>query len=168
MEVTQCGDFGTIGPVNFNAEAPANILSFSAMRRKSIRLEYDYNEDTFYVHCKRGTMTFPCNSHGLYVCYIPKNVIKGKAFISTVYENEMKYTKREVEAAKMASELKKKLGYASDADLALALSRGDIVNSDLTAKDVKRMTDIYGRSLGELKGKTKKSKPNVTDVSYIY
>lgn len=166
MEVTQCGDFGTIGPVNFNAEAPANILSFSAMRRKSIRLEYDYNEDTFYVHCKRGTMTFPCNSHGLYVCYIPKNVIKGKAFISTVYENEMKYTKREVEAAKKASELKKKLGYASDADLALALSRGDIVNSDLTAKDVKRMTDIYGRSLGELKGKTKKSKPNVTDVSY--
>ena len=67
-----------------------------------------------------------------------------------------------------ASELKKKLGYASDADLALALSRGGIVNSDLTAKDVKRMTDIYGRSLGELKGKTKKSKPNVTDVSYIY
>ena len=46
MEVAQCGDFGTIGQVYLFAEAPANILSFSEMRRKSIRLEYDYDEQT--------------------------------------------------------------------------------------------------------------------------
>mmetsp|Transcript_23739 Transcript_23739/g.33981 ORF Transcript_23739/g.33981 Transcript_23739/m.33981 type:complete len:444 (+) Transcript_23739:1024-2355(+) len=98
---------------------------------------------TFIVYGPRNTLFFPCKPDGLYVC------------------------DREVEAAKRVVELKRNAGYPSDADLSLALQRGDFAHTNLTPRDVKIMRDIYGPNLGDLKGKTKRGRPTTTDVEYV-
>jgi len=50
LQVTQCGDFGEFEEFNFSSKAPANIMSFSTMWKRNIKLEYDYETNTFYVY----------------------------------------------------------------------------------------------------------------------
>jgi hypothetical protein len=161
IRVTEGGEYGSAGLVHYSAEAPANILSFSALRRTGIRMQYDYDADEWLIEGRR-TARFKCSPDGLYVCS-PNESIN----VTTVSENEIRYSKREVAAAKKALQLKEAAGFPSNLDLAWALSRGDIINTEVTARDVRRMQDIYGPHLGDLKGKTKKSKPSVTDIEAI-
>ena len=55
---------------------------------------------------------------------------------------------------KAARELIKRMGYINPVDLIYQLNHGMIINSPVTPKDVVRSTVIYGKTLGELKGKT--------------
>ena len=57
-----------------------------------------------------------------------------------------------------------KLDEGRYAEFAWALA---IINTDVTAKDLKRMVDIYGPSLGDLKGKTKRDRPSITDIEPV-
>jgi len=164
INVTKGGDLPNIGLVHYSPEAPVNILSFSTLRRACIRLEYDYDNDTWLVQATVGKpVRFVRNDSGLYVYHLRFKSIH----MATVTDNEARYTKREVEGAKRARLLKESAGYPSNADLAWALARGDIINTDVTAKDLKRMVDIYGPSLGDLKGKTKRGRPSITDIEPV-
>eukprot|EP01037_Dinobryon_pediforme_P026878 gene26878-29552_t len=63
--------------------------------------------------------------------------------------------------ASQAVDFLSKLDEGRYAEFAWALA---IINTDVTAKDLKRMVDIYGPSLGDLKGKTKRDRPSITDI----
>ena len=170
ITVTRCGDFGSLGRVNYSPDSPANILSFSTIRKTNLELEYNYVMDTFIVYGPHSTLYFPCKPDGLYVCDLNEDIVQidNKSYMmETVTKNKMKYTRREVEAAERVAELKRNAGYPSDADLAMALQRGDFAHTDLTPRDVKIMRDIYGPNLGDLKGKTKRGRPTTTDVEYV-
>jgi hypothetical protein len=76
-----------------------------------------------------------------------------------VKDNIANYTKREVERAKLAREYQRKLGYSAG-QLVKLLNSGKIRNAEVTPHDVVRSINIWGKDLGQLKGKTtaKKSK----------
>ncbi len=108
----------------------------------------------FVFNAKHLSIVSNKRSHGSKVEQGSMPRRKSGSFVTTVEANEMKYTKREVESAKEARNLMIKLGYISSKDLIYLLSNGGIVNSNVTPKDVLRAIDIYGKTIGELKGKT--------------
>ena len=77
-----------------------------------------------------------------------------EVMVTTVDDRTKKYTKREVKAAESARELQKKFFYLGDSSLKLLLRKGKIKNTGVTAIDIERANDIWGPSLGGLKGRS--------------
>ena len=97
---------------------------------------------------------------GIFVGNFPDHHV----LVQTVQECEAKYTKRQVADAQEARALSKNLGFPSDADLAKLISSGALLNSKVTAQDVRRTQDIYGPDPAVLKGKTKHVTPGVVKL----
>ena len=74
--------------------------------------------------------------------------------LTSVRENESRFTKIEVKKARMARELTYRLGYISTKDLCEMIRKGMMINLSVTAQDVIHARIIYGPSIGDLKGKT--------------
>jgi hypothetical protein len=64
------------------------------------------------------------------------------------------YTRREVEQAKKAQEVLRRLGYPSPGALTELLQHGGMLNAPITSQDVQRALKIYGPGVAVLKGKT--------------
>ena len=79
---------------------------------------------------------------------------------STVSENLLKFTKREVKSAEAAQQLYNMLGKPSMKDYLSMLRHNHIKNCPVTVKDVERAIAIYGKDLGTIKGRTLSYKPN--------
>jgi len=77
--------------------------------------------------------------------------------VETVRENASKYTKREVQRAKLARKYVKRMGNIAPAQLIKLLKQGKIKNAEIDEHDVVRTLDIEGKDLGNLKGKTVRS-----------
>jgi hypothetical protein len=74
--------------------------------------------------------------------------------VRTVDDQLKKYTNREIAKAEAARELQRKFYFLGDSTLEDLLRRGKIRNTTVTALDVRRARDIWGISLGVLKGKS--------------
>jgi hypothetical protein len=74
--------------------------------------------------------------------------------ITTIADNEARYSEREVNKASDASQLQRRLANPPDAKLIKALTTGTIQKTTITPADVARVTDIYGPSIEALKGRT--------------
>jgi len=162
LEPKKIGDSKYFGPVIYEPKVPANILSLALVSDR-YEVTYDNNSASFSVHLPDRVLTF--NRQGnLYVA----NVKTGhRTLVSTVGHNEGKYTTREVQDAKKAMEMKKRLGYPSDKDLIEMLSTGTVINSPITRYDVTRCRDIYGTDLATLKGKTTTSTPSRVKIEAV-
>jgi hypothetical protein len=66
---------------------------------------------------------------------------------NTVAEVEMLYTRREVEQAKKAQEVLRRLGYPSPGALTELLQHGGMLNAPITSQDVQRALKIYEPSV---------------------
>jgi hypothetical protein len=95
---------------------------------------------------------------GLYVCNLREKITY--AFVTTTLENEQNFTKREVFKAREAKELSQRLAYPSSDDLG-------IINCPVTAHEVARAFQLYGPDIASLKGKTKRSKPEIAKIEYV-
>ena len=80
-------------------------------------------------------------------------LINWVASVETVLENELMYNKKEVERAKLAKILTRRMGYPSAYKLINMIERGVLNNCPVTAKDVIRALKIYGIDIFYLKGK---------------
>ena len=85
--------------------------------------------------------------------------------VQTVADNERLFTRREVHKARGAIELKRKLGFPSDRDLAELASTGK--NLDVTPQDVARAHRIYGLNPHVLRGKTKTPRSTPIKIEHI-
>ena len=146
------------GVVYFDPRATVNILSFRQAVDYFDRVQYDSGSDTFTVRVSQWSraMVFrPDHNTGLYI-HNPHtdDLAVVEVMVTTVDDRTKKYTKREVKAAESARELQKKFFYLGDSSLKLLLRKGKIKNTGVTAIDIERANDIWGPSLGGLKGRS--------------
>ena len=156
------GVFRNLGPVWYNPDSIANILSLADVR-KVCRVTLDTDlEPTMCVHRKDGSiMRFREHSTGLYVFDSADNhtnePVSAYTLVSTVANNKKMFTRREIEAADAARDLYRKIGRPSESDFLHILSTNLIRNCPVTVDDAKRATIIYGPDIASLKGKTTRS-----------
>ena len=82
------------------------------------------------------------------------------SLVSTVHNNEKKFTNRQMRAAKLALEIYNKIGRPSQQVFVQALENNIIRDSPILAADTKRALSIYGKDVANIRGKTKQSSPN--------
>ena len=80
-------------------------------------------------------------------------LLTGEAMVVTVEDKLRQYSRREIRRAETARELQRKFYFLGDGSLEELLRRGKIVNTEVTAMDVARAKDIWGPSIGGLKGR---------------
>ena len=155
LSTSTIGNFGGICKVHIHKDAIANILSFSQLRQLGHSIIYDEGEhpddDSFTILHQGGRIRFTHRADGLYVHDTRQ---AHTCLITTVAENEARYSKREVSQARDARQLQRRLANPPDAKLIKALTTGTIQNTPVTPADVVRATDIYGPSIEALKGRT--------------
>jgi hypothetical protein len=178
---TQMGTLEGFGPVWYNPESIANVLSLAQVRRlRRVTLDTAVSP-TFQVHSLDGTNTTDFVEHesGLYLHDASKtrntdkvnlNNHSSAAVISysclqTVANNKSNFTLRQVDAADAARTLYRLLGRPGYSRFIVALKENQILNCPVTVDDARRAELIYGRDVAFLKGKTTASaaKPHVDD-----
>jgi len=150
------GDFPNLGPVWYNSESIANILSLSHVR-KVCRITMDTSiENALCVHRLDGSiMRFVEQPSGLYVYDVDGNNVSVNAytFVSSVAQNKDLFTRRQVAAADTARELYRKIGRPDEAEFQSILRKNLIRNCPVTPDDARRALVIYGPDIATIKGK---------------
>ena len=116
-----------------------------------------------------------CKADKSYTCLFTDEIIsallleesKVAAYTTTVAENEKAYSKTEVTGARAARQLMRRLFYPPDSVLVKILAGGSMLNSPVTPHDVIRATQIYGKDVASLKGRTTYGGPVKTDVLLV-
>jgi hypothetical protein len=168
------GDIPNFGPVWYNPQSLANILSLAAVR-KICRVTMDSAiAPSFHVHKIDGTtMIFTEFSSGLYYHDTAKthntnSTNTAYTLLNTVAGNKTLFTRREIEGADKARKLYQQLGRPSESFFQKILSQRMIINCPVTADDAKRALVIYGPDLATLKGKTTRQNgqhvPSITPI----
>jgi hypothetical protein len=151
------GDFPNLGPVYFNPDSIANILSLAAVA-KVCRVTMDSSASpSLDVHRLNGTiMRFSQQPSGLFVyTHKPTNTpVDAYTLVNTVADNKQLYTKRQLAQADDARRLYRLLGRPDDKVFLSLLRDNYLLNCPLTVEDATRATHIYGPDVPTLKGKT--------------
>ncbi len=155
------GDLGNFGPVWYNEDSLANILSLAQVRKRCRVTMDTAQEAAMVVHRKDGSMMkFKEFRSGLYY-YDPKepappnstkSSVSDYCLIQTVDNNKRMFHRREVEGADRARELHRKLGRPSQKRFEHILNNGLLHNCPVTAKDARRAAIIYGPDVATIKG----------------
>lgn len=156
------------GLVYFDSRASANILSYSVAVDSYDRVQYDTDNDIFIIRVSQFQPAYIFRRDFITGMYIYRtdeevdavfNLPGGAASLAVTVDDRMrKYSKREVARAEEARELQRKFFFLSDGSLEDLLRRSKIKNTNVTARDVAIAKDIWGPSLGVLKGKSTSSK----------
>ena len=171
IETNMTGMVQGYGRVWFHPKSLANIMSFSNVRKKfQVQINTGPNDRTPSINVIKtngSVMKFKEIGSGLYV-YDASRDIKNKdtlkkgchySFVSTIKNNETKFTPREVAAAKQALDLHKKLGRPAY-DMYMNMIENSLIRDcPITTTDVKRAMAIYGKDFANIKGKTKRFNP---------
>jgi uncharacterized protein Yka (UPF0111/DUF47 family) len=174
LVTNQIGEFWFSGKkinVYYHPDSVANILCFYDLT-KVYEVSFNSHENYFMVKGQTNEVLEFKPKGKMYICDAShlanqNNTDKNFALINTVEENEMRFSPREVEGAKQARELQRRLGHPSVKDLIKMLSSGSILNCPVTVHDVKRAIEIYGPDLASLKGKTTRHKPESVKIETI-
>ena len=172
LPVDRIAEAGVFGTVYYHPQAMANIISFAALEDQNGKgcIQYVPSTSSFEVSLANGQKHFSFVRRGrLSICNVKDDKTAGTRRVVlpiTVAENERLFTKREVQAAQKTRELKRILGFPSDADLMELLKTG-IKNAPVEINDVKRASIIYGPDWSELKGKTVMNKPSAVKIDPI-
>jgi len=158
------GDFDFFGEVYYSPLATANVLCFYDLQVK-FDITYDKDKNNFNFSLPNGRVITFEEKNKLYVYDAIKNC--DHVYVETVKENEMQYTKRQVEDAKNAKVLMQRLGYPSVPDMARMIANGQIIDCPVTLLDIKRAVDIYGPDLATLKGKTVTQKSKIAKIEVL-
>eukprot|EP01040_Poterioochromonas_malhamensis_P015176 gene15176-16944_t len=156
--------------VSYIPDLGFNVLSFSQVEQKH-NISY-HPREAFVVETSGGNYRFGREPSGLWSCDFSDTETRYVVTVQTVKDNEKRFSRREVEAAKAARDLSKRLGYPAKADLQRMLTQGVLHNTPVTARDVERAYDIYGPEVAAQKGKTRLGKPTVIPTvplpKYVY
>jgi Reverse transcriptase (RNA-dependent DNA polymerase) len=158
-----------MGTAYYDRRAGANVLSFSTAVDNFDRVLYDSEMDEFLIRVSSYSraMRFRRDFYtGMYVSSIGDDgdvfeMEDVAALVTTVEDRLKQYSRREIKKAEIARELQRKFYFLADGSLEDLLRRGKIKNTEVTAMDVARARDIWGPSLGGLKGRStaQKGKP---------
>ena len=164
--ISQVGDLKYFGTVYFCPEMPANILSFDEVA-ENFRVTFEQDPRRFDVYFGKGNKLCFTSTNRLYLANLGDIDGGAEVFPLTVSERESEFTKREVEAARMALRVHERLGFPSDIDIDRLFKSGSLINCPVTFSDVLRARAIYGPSLAALKGKTVAKAPIAVRPEYV-
>ena len=159
--------------VMVSRQSMGNILSFGNVVDYCDVVEYNKESDTFVITPKVGAASYLFKRNrelNMYVSDMQHTLHHERVAVATVAENIKKYTRRELKKAELAREYLRRADYMSAGQLIKAINTGKLKNSEITSQDVLRSIDIWGKDLGNLKGKTtaKKNKSvEITTPDYI-
>jgi hypothetical protein len=155
------------GKVWFDLNEVANILLLSNVERQNSVIYDSENGDSFEVTTSTGvTRKFQHSEIGLY-CYNTKDDQVGAVFVATVADRMANYTARDILQAKQARTLQMRLGYPSTTQFKAMLAINMQQSCPVTVGDVDMAEDIFGPSLGIIKGKSIRQKTPVVDDQYV-
>ena len=153
-----CTEGETIfGNVMVSQRAMGNILSFGNVVDDCYSVKYNDSADQFIVRPTRESDAYVFqrdSNSNIYVCDTGNVITQVAVGVTTVAENLKKYTRREVKRAELAREYLRRADYMSAGQLIHAINSGKIKNCQVSSQDVLRSIDIWGKDLGNLKGKT--------------
>ncbi len=109
-------------------------------------------------------MKFTRSDSGIYYHDLENRQI---VLVNQVKENELGYTKRELERAQLARKMYRMIGYPLINDFKIAIKNNLINNCPVTAEDVKNAEKIYGPSIAALQGKTTRTTPEEVKTDMI-
>jgi hypothetical protein len=159
IQVTQEGETPVFGTVLYHPGAAANVVSMSNAS-KTGSISYDQATETFTLNAQGRVAVFRC-VNGLYRL----DPHTESAFtIETVATREAAIPKRTLGRLKGVVKLVETLGYPSDRDVISMIESGKILNCPYTARELIQAREVYGPSLGALKGKTKRVKPAAVPI----
>jgi hypothetical protein len=135
-----------------------NIIALKNVK-KQYRVTYDSNDEYFMVH--RGSegkpnILFHMNPCGLHY-FDPKD--QDFMFVSTVTENKKEFTKQQIQCAKVARSLYRKLGFLSMKDYKYVIQMHQIKDCPVMVANINVAFKIWGKDVAMLKGKMVKKKP---------
>lgn len=152
------------GPVGYHNEAGMNVLSIGDIIDICEHISIDKENHSLVLQMikngpiyifKRVNKQFICNlkTNVINVQYDIVNHVNRFVGVSTVTERMRIFSRAELLRADEAKELQRILGYPSAGQLIKQLQLGKI-ETNVTSSDVVNSVYIYGRSIGECKGKT--------------
>jgi hypothetical protein len=145
-----------------SGEASANILCYADVEDK-----YDITvipRQAFIVHLPGRDLHF-IRRDKLYVGDMSEWLQSDTmANVTTIQGNESKYTVGEVKRARTAQQMIINSGYPSEKEAVHLVNDGNVRNVPVTAQDVRRAFDIYGRSAQAVRGKATKKKVSRASV----
>ena len=149
------GTCAPFGDVYLDDRVGANILSFAKLTDDH---KVEYKDGMFNVLADGRYYQFQ-RFRDIYAC--------ADVMMSTVKDNEQRYTPREVQLAKEAKQLIRRLGYPNAAAVINLLNSGSLLNCPVSAQDVRRAYSIYGPDLASVYGKYTHPKPNIVSTESI-
>ena len=164
IETNMMGVVKGYGKVWYHPDSLANIMSFANVRKKfkvNISIGPDDTEPMIFVFRTNGKpMSFKEVTSGLYVYDASKDLSENKSknikrtsfhysLVSTVHDNEKKFTNREIRAAKLALDLYNKTRRHSQQVFVQSLENDIIRDSPISAADAKRAFYIYGKDVAK-------------------
>ena len=166
QDTTQKGMVAGVGSVWYNPRSLANILSLSKIS-KHYRVTVDTRkEDVFVVHKHDGTtMKFILSDIGLYYYDTRLNAsnLTSKSppqhpvpviMVNTVAGNMQGFTSRQIQGASEARQLYRIVGRPSYQKFRNLIKFNLLHDCPVTLQDIDTAMEIYGRDIGEIKGKT--------------
>jgi hypothetical protein len=157
-------DIPYIDDVWYNEESMTNIIAMKDMTSK-FRVTMDSREElALLVHMPNKIVRFKQFSNGLYAMDPNdeksfKMTSKPYQFLNTLEDNLRFLSPRQQKRAKEARSLYEAMGTPTVDDLKAMIRMNLIRNNTVTTDDVNLATKAYGPDVGEIKGKTTRSRP---------
>ena len=117
-----------------------------------------YEPGVSYTVCLPNRELVFYRRNKMYIADMRDWVTQGRVNITTTRMKEQEYTKSEVVRARRALELVRNAGFDSEQGAMNLVSDGNVTDVPLTAQDVRRAFDIYGKPYEAVRGKTTKRK----------
>jgi hypothetical protein len=150
------GDLPGYGPVWYHPNGIANIISLARVKDQHRATFDSENRNRFTIHKKGGsTRDFRESKKGLY--YIDTRADAVALTINTVDDNKYRYTNRDYSRAPLARKMQDTIGRPSTRSYLQIIDSNLLPNFPVTRDDVIAAEDIFGPTLGSLKGKTTRS-----------
>ena len=135
------------------------------------KLRITYNSDDgnkFAVHKPDGsTRIFKQSDRGIF--YLDNAEYKSEtALVTTVAQNKTKYTTIAYSHAKAARNLQIQIGHPELTEFLHLIDNNILPNCTITQEDAINTTDIFGRDIGSVKGKTTRPKPKIVTSETIH
>ena len=87
-----------------------------------------------------------------------------QAYVTTVRDNEARFTTLEVKRAQLAYELIANAGFSSEKEALGLANDGNITGVPVTARDIRRSYEIYGKPVSHVRGRRTAHKASATCV----
>lgn len=168
-KVSSVGDVAGLGEAVYAPWAGVNGLAmckvedmYEVAYHQKDRIEVKINDELTICFTYK-------NKLGCYACMFDDALLsklrehdarfKYQCNIAITSEREKNHSTKEIAAARNARTMMRRLYYPADSALVRTITKGALVECNTTGRDVVLATDIYGKDVASLKGKTKESKP---------